>query len=235
MNGRVLIMCASRGRPDYLQRMLDSAAATTTVSDVAVYIDEDQKEAYSGVRGKYRAVSGRRLGPCMSLNALAKLLPGYEAYGAMTDDATFETPGWDSWVLKTVAGFRGEIGVIAPKTDGGDEERMDFPWVTGRWVEIMDRFVPVKTYHFFWDVALQLMGEQTQIRFARRDEFLISHEDICPEPDAPDDSTMDAEPTTEYGRRVVFTYSDAKETLRWVARKMKPEILKLKTAIAEAR
>lgn len=228
-------MCASRGRPDALQRMLHSATATTTVADIAVYIDEDQKEAYSGVTGKYRAVSGRRLGPCMSLNAMAKLLPGYEAYGAMTDDATFETPGWDSWVLKTVAGFKGGIGVIAPKTDGGDDDRMDFPWASGRWVEVMDIFVPVRTYHFFWDVALQLMGEQTQIAFARPDEFLIAHEDICPQPDAPDESTISAvEPTTEYGRRVLFSYADAKETLRWVARKMKPEIAKLKTAIAEA-
>lgn len=234
MNGRVLVMCASRGRPEALQRMLDSARVTSSTADIIVYVDDDQKDLYAGVRGRYRVASGRRLGPCASLNALAKLMPDYEAYGAMTDDCTFETVGWDQWVLKTAASFKAGIGAIAPKTVEGDEDRMDFPWLTNRWVEVLGKFVPVKTYHFFWDVVLQVMGEQTQIAFAKEDEFLIRHEDMVPSPEALDESTAGGfEPTTEYGRRVVFSYSDAKESLRWIARKMKPEVAKLRAAIAE--
>lgn len=235
-SGRVLAMCTTRSRPEALQGMLDSAARTSTLADIAVYTDDDQTELYSGVKGKYRRFSGPRMGPCKSLRTMAAALPGYAAYGAMTDDCTFETVGWDSWVLAKAAEFKGGIGAISPRTNEGYSDRMDFPWVTGRWVETVG-FIPesLSTYHFSWDVALQLMGEATNIAFASESEFLIDHQGMVPDQSIKEpDFDNKSEPTTDYGLRVFYAFADGKETVRWIALEMRPVIEKLKAAIAEA-
>ena len=235
MNGRVLVMCATRSRPQELQKMIDSVARTTTQADVAFYVDEDQRDQYAGTKGRYRAFMGPRKGPCASLNIMANDMRGYDAYGAMTDDGIFETPGWDRWVIKTAAEFKSGIGAIAPQTVGGVTERMDFPWLTGKWIEAAGSFVPplMDTYHFSWDVGLQLVGESTQIKFARESEFAISHAEMHPPRTFPGELGVLPEPQTDYGIRVLYAFADGKEVCRWIAVDMRHMIKTLKDAIAE--
>ena len=148
MNGRVLVMCASRGRPGELLRMLRSVRETSTCADVAVYVDEDQVEDYVQAQGLATVVIGPRLGQCRSLNHLAKKFRGYEAYGAATDDSCFRTSGWDRWVMQTAEMFPSRVGAIAPFS-GGDLPRMDFPWVTRGWLETVGSFTVLGTHHSF--------------------------------------------------------------------------------------
>ena len=233
MNGRVLVVCASRSRPERLEQMIESVANTSTLADVAVYIDEDQVDDYKNVKGRYRVFSGLRVWPCKSIDFLVNDMPGYEAYGAATDDCRFVTPGWDQWVLDTAKSFKSGIGAIAPQTVGGVDRRMDFPWLTGKWIQAWGRFVPFDTQHFYWDVALQLVGEETQIAFATEQEFAIEHDEMYPIPENPKPDTNRNEPITDYGRRVLYAYADAKETCRWIALERRHMVAKIKAAIEE--
>ena len=72
MNGRILVVCASRGRPTRLARMLDSVKKTSTLADVAVYIDEDQKDDYAYLADKCMMLVGDRIGQCASLNQIGR-------------------------------------------------------------------------------------------------------------------------------------------------------------------
>ena len=226
MNGRVLVMCASRGRPERLAEMIESAENTSTHADIAVYVDEDQSADYAQVPGKYRLFTGPRVGQCWGLNHIAKEMPGYEAYGAATDDSRFLTPGWDQWVLRTASGFKGGIGVLAPYWDK-ECNRMDFPWATAKWVETAGSFTCLKTYHSYWDVALQILGEATQCAFAGHDDFSMWHAELRPG-DAKEKQLNDV------GRLVHLLYhvhNDARITCVWLAREKQAMIEKLRAAI----
>lgn len=209
MNGRVLVMCASRGRPDRLERMIESVYETSTNADVAVYLDDDDNGYENANMRAAKVFIGPRIGQCRSLNEICSRNPGYEAYGAATDDCRFETAGWDKWVIDTTHSFRGHVGAIGPYCELQD--RMDFPWLTARWVDVAGGFVPYECEHFYWDVALEFVGEATQIRFAKKGEFHISHEGIMPEPQKPSDTPSD------YQLRIIRSHTDARTTLRWLA------------------
>lgn len=181
-----------------LEGLADSIAATSLLADLAVYIDDDEEEVYAEAlkaaseRVTVRPVIGPRLGPCGSLNDLVKRNPGYNAYGAATDDCQFSTPDWDLWVLHREAEYADGITAIAPcttvaacRTDSevpGNplENRMDFPWVTGRWIEVVGWLCFPGAYAFYWDVVVEVMGKMTRIVYATQDEFEITHEEHTP-------------------------------------------------------
>lgn len=172
---RILAMCPSRSRPKSLNTMIDSLYRTSSKADIAVYIDDDQAEMYAGTDARAMAGVGPRHGLCMALNSMVCKYPGYLAYGLVTDDSTFESPGWDRWVTKTSGGFRNGIGAIAPWCQL--DKRMDFPWFTSKWIEVVGEFCPLRTEHFFWDLAMEIVGDHTAIRYATRDEFEMRHYD----------------------------------------------------------
>jgi hypothetical protein len=173
--------------------MIDSVLATSTKADVRIYVDEDQAEDYRYVEVPW--VIGPRIGPVASLNRLWELNPGYEAYGAATDDCEFVTPGWDDWILETTKSFPNEIGLMAPWRDGTPHNegaieafgtyirRMDFPWATRKWTETVGWFAYPGAEHFFWDVLSEVIGWQTGIQYATSEQFVLTHDNL-PTPDA---------------------------------------------------
>lgn len=220
MNGRVLVMCASRERPDSLVRMVSSVKSTSDNADVVVYLDDDDRYNYPKTIPGATVVVGPRHGQCTSLNSIAHHNPGYSAYGAATDDCIFETPGWDEWVLGRASGFPAGIGAISPYCELYG--RMDFPWVTGEWLKVAGRFVPMNVRHFYWDVALELVGEDIGISYATQQEFHVSHEGIIP--------PKDEGPITGdsmYNHRVLDSHRDSREVCRWLALDRKGFIKKM--------
>ena len=211
--------------------MIDSVADTTTNADIAVYIDDDQIKDYQAVRGKYRVFSGMRLWPCKSLNLMVREMPGYAAYGAATDDSEFVSIGWDRWILSH--NFPGGLGAFCPQTIGGYTKRMDFPWVSGKWAEMFG-LVPLDAMQFYWDVAVQLVAEETCIVYGTESNFGIKHDEMFPSPEDRDPNDKSKEPVTDYGRRVLYVYADAKETCKWIALERQAMVQKIKDAIKEA-
>jgi len=206
--------------------MIASVQKTSTKADIAVYIDEDNVVGYDVDTIPAHVVVGPRIGQVSSLNVLCeKFGDNYEAMGAATDDCEFQTPGWDDWVLATTNSFYGRVGAIAPLCEVPD--RMDFPWLTSRWVEVAGSFCPVPCEHFYWDVALEWVGEMTQIAFATKDEFHVSHEGVMPEPENPSDTPSD------YQLRIIRSHTDARGALNWLALNRRDLALRLNQASME--
>jgi hypothetical protein len=172
VKGRLLVMCASRDRPEALAEMIHSVKSTSQHADIAVYVDDDQRELYAGISG-VRFVVGPRIGPCKSLNCLYSACPEYDAYGAATDDCLFTTPNWDRWVL--AQRFKRGIGALAPYLPG-QIRRMDFPWATRALIQQLGFFAYPVLYHFYWDVILEMLCEDRCIVEASESEFSIAHE-----------------------------------------------------------
>jgi len=170
VNGRVLVMCATRNRPQQFAAMVESVRKTSTKADLVAYVDQDQREMYETVEADM--FFGERVGQCRSLNELARRMPGYSAYGSATDDCIYETPGWDSWVLKNA----NRLTAFAPFCEAYG--RMDFPWISARWLEAAGYFCPLETRHFYWDVALQIAAEDVGLLSATKEQFHISHSNM---------------------------------------------------------
>lgn len=184
---RVLVVCASRERDELLLDMEKSFYATSTVADLAIYLDDDRATAADLLDPRTKVIVGPRIGPCGGLNKLVASNPGYVAYGAATDDSEFRTPGWDKWVIRAAKSLPAGIGCISPLTygiAGGKAEgivagRMDFPWVTAGWLKVVGAFcIPDLIHHYYWDVALELLGEVVGICYAKEDEFVMFHHGV---------------------------------------------------------
>lgn len=210
---KILAVCASRDRNLALERMIQSFLATSKHADLAIYIDEDQREMYANIPHNPRVIwyFGERVGPVASLNRLVETLPGYDIYGAVTDDCEFRSPHWEKWAERHV----GEICLLAPRLKGS--KRMDFPWATKEWIEALGYFALPILEHCYWDVCLELLGEAVgAIHYATPLEWTMVHDDaIDPEID----------------RKIA---RDSKLAITWIALERPKDIIKLRTAIERA-
>jgi hypothetical protein len=206
--------------------MIDSVLRTSTRADVVVYLDEDQESLYRGTDRRAKLVVGKRHGQCVALNSIHAGFPGYLAYGAATDDCEFMAPGWDQWVIQTTHGFRGGVGAMAPAHE--HPQRMDFPWFTDKWIQALGLFVPLGTEHFYWDVALEVIGEFTQIAYATPEQFLIRHDHLEPREGVPDNRH---DMKTEISLHFFKMAQDARFTCAWLATERRGAIAKLREAM----
>ena len=175
---KVLVCIASRDRPQMLAKSIDSILSTSANADVAVYVDEDQWDEYKfiGTLSRVKFICSEQKGPVYSLNALCDMFPGYAAYGAATDDCEFVTQGWDRWVLDTIRDFPKGIGCLSPHS--GAHGRMDFPWVSAEWLRLVGYLANPGCYHYYWDVGMEILAEQTCIARATREDFSILHDGV---------------------------------------------------------
>lgn len=170
MNGRILVMCATRNRPSELNDMCQSVRQTSDCADIVAYVDEDQADLYRDAQ--CRIVVGPRVGMCESLTHLCATHPGYDVYGMATDDCIFRTRAWDEGVLNWAGA--NPVLAIGPFTERAC--RMDFVWLTAGWIERAGAFCPIATRHYYWDVALQIAAEQAGcFKPCNRTEFFIDH------------------------------------------------------------
>jgi hypothetical protein len=186
----ILIICPSRGRPQYLEKMIASFVKTSSVAHLVVRIDDDQKEMYASTKLSNRVFMdcGPRIGPGGSINGSAYVsmrmakernnltLRPYEAFCAAPDDAEFVTPGWDTYALETIRSFPGRIGVVSAAHDQGTF--LNYPCVSKEWIEVLGWYAHPTIYHFCWDTMHELLGDATNIVYAPRDKWLMDHQGL---------------------------------------------------------
>jgi glycosyltransferase involved in cell wall biosynthesis len=169
---KILVLCPTRGRPDTLATFIKSVRDTSTEADICLYIDDDDWFPYEDLDAI--VMRGPRIGPAPAMNKMIEAHPGYEVYGAATDDCRFTTPGWDKWVLGVSQKFPMKIGMIAPHSMGSG--RMDFPWATAEWIKALGWFTYPPCYHYYWDVVVEELAKSTHIVYASDEEFNIEHD-----------------------------------------------------------
>jgi glycosyltransferase involved in cell wall biosynthesis len=153
----ISILCPTRGRPQILQRMIESVRDTSlgTEIEVVLYIDDDDHSydemalpqgsggAIAGtptkvLRGKI--VRGPRI--CMSdyWNELIPHAHG-DIYMLCGDDCVFRTVGWDALVENAFAESQDKL-LLCYGDDKGPGGRIfaTHPFVHRRWVEIVGYF-----------------------------------------------------------------------------------------------
>lgn len=211
-------MCPSRDRPKQLADLVRSTLHSSE-ADIAVYIDEDQRQLYrwteeAGVPERLRVVRGPRIGPVAAVNSIVKSFPGYSAYGFLLDDCTFGVKGWDSFVSDQLDDLPGRIGIVSPAKNSGEHADMGF--VSYEWIKALGWYAWPGLYHWGWDAVLDALGEATDTLIqAEPGEFWVTHE------------VMASKNRDRYPSDVVHLYE-------FFSDQFGPEVRKLRKAIREA-
>jgi hypothetical protein len=177
----ILVVCASRDRPDHLHDAVKSCPGTSTKVDMAVYVDADQINEYmhhcdwkEEFGDRLMFTVDKRLGPNGSLNALyRKHGGGYQIIGVTPDDSEFMVTGWDDYVIETINGFPGRIGVVAPAHNDG--HYCAYPYVSREWIDIVGWYCMPEAHSFVWDTCIEMLGEATNIEYAGEHVFRMRH------------------------------------------------------------
>lgn len=179
-NGRIAVLCPTRGNPEGLKRAARSVIETASLADIMPYVDDDQSEIYGNVEKLFPSRMFKLVGPrvdqAAAVNQLVSTFPGYSAYGLITDDAEMKVGGWDRYVLDVLDHFPGRIGVVSgAHTLGGF---VNFAYVSGQWIEAAGWYACPDTIHFCWDTVIEMLGEATEIVYAPKERFFIEHNHV---------------------------------------------------------
>ena len=178
----ILVVCASRDRPESLRQMVKTFCETSEMADLAVYVDADQIHLYMH-HCDWKAEFGdrlmftidRQLGPNGSINALyQKHRSNYRIFGVCPDDSRFKVKGWDRFVVSEMEKFPGRIGVVSPAHNDG--HYCAYPYVSREWVEIVGWYAYPEAHSFVWDTCVEMLGEATNIVYAEEAQFRMHHE-----------------------------------------------------------
>lgn len=154
----VTILVPSRGRPQRLYDMIDSARLTAEFPSqiwVEVRADEDDVELdeyrkvceqLAGYFAPVRLLVGPRITAAKSSNELARRAPG-EVFAVVADDVLFRTRGWDRMAFDMLRRF--PDGLFVAAANAGDGRVRCNHWFTGRgWVNLFGGVMPEHFEHF---------------------------------------------------------------------------------------
>ena len=180
----LLVLLPVRHRRENAIRCAASFAETADDAEMLVISDADDG-SYDGIEWPAR-VSTRVMGEWMpyvpKINTVAvELAPRYKALFAIGDDCMFETPGWDTIMMKTLADMGG-TGIVYPE----NHRRNDVPeqWMTSTdIVQALGWFANPVLSHYYTDNTLADIGQAARcIKFCP--DAVIRHHHYSVDPSA---------------------------------------------------
>lgn len=199
----LIVLVPSRSRPEALLKCWESVRDTSDAA-VLAYVDKDQEELYrdlpativrlekigsnvfdrvAGGQPNFVIVIGPRVGPLHAVNTLCHAarmplglttqLPNARAFAYLTDDSTIGPAGWDKTVLKAIDSFPNRIGVVS-LWHGADY--VNFYAISSRMVEAIGAYaIPSANHAWYWDTAMELIGDASKIVYTTEKEVSIAH------------------------------------------------------------
>lgn len=143
---QISILVPTRGRPDNVRRLVDSAYTTSDLPPQFVfYIDEDDPRRDETLHAAVTVGATITIGPRIVLSEMWNRCAESAVHDVMMhcgDDIVFRTPGWDSMVLGAFNGFPDKI-VLVHGDDGYQRGHIATHGFYHRnWVETLGYFVP---------------------------------------------------------------------------------------------
>lgn len=178
----IAILVPSRGRPEQLKRMIDSAVATSS-TDIHFLIayNDDEAESYTQCqreRGGRVVVSfypmPDNLPTAHKWNLLADkaMTASFKLFMLGADDMIFATPCWDEALINHYNSLDKKQHVYHLQ-DSRDKDGTPHPIMTREWIEMLGYFVPPIFLHWYIDSWTVQLAEQNWCFTHLRDYELI--------------------------------------------------------------
>lgn len=166
----IAILCPTRGRPQFFQRM-ESSIKNTANSDIHMFAASNGGDDYAGMQFPVNSPT------CFMWNKLAELALKHtdaKLFMLGTDDVIFTTPCWDEALLEHYNGLEQKVHVYSFR-DSRDPDGTPHPIVTREYIEAMGYFLPPIFLHWFvdtWTVAIAKANNA----FTHLKDYLLVHD-----------------------------------------------------------
>lgn len=182
------LITPSRGRPERLREMLESALHTADrAGDVTAHAvldaDDPALDAYLAAVPSQCVVTvqGQRefLSQAFQTGAARALHDGADILMMCGDDVLFRTRRWDTKVRECLAQYRDGLALVYPDDGNGNnavngDVKGNHWFVTRRWVEVVGCFCPPVFEHFCSDTVPEKIAEQAGC-FVHLPDVLVEH------------------------------------------------------------
>lgn len=173
------LICPSKGRPDKLKRMWDSAKHTASNPSELFLIVGVQATEYQS----YRAVMGHEQNLIITIvkdwstayswNTLQQLGVG-DITMLASDDMIFSTPLWDKALTDHYNSLQNKVHVYALQ-DSRDRMGTPHPIVTKEYIEAMRYFLPPIFLHWFVDSWTVEIAKYNDV-FTHLTDYMLIHD-----------------------------------------------------------
>ena len=168
--GKIVIVLATRGRPDFLVDAFNSLRETTARKDLTslwIYVDDDDLATRQAIEKKSLPDPGLavhwHIGPQPgglgeTHHALWQASRGTaEIYVTTVDDARFDTPGWDEIVRAKYREYPDGLLLAFPH-DPNTADQATYPILGSNWIETIGHLYPGYFPYWFDDKWVDEVG-----------------------------------------------------------------------------
>jgi len=215
-------MVPTRNRRENCERFLKSFEETTDSAELVFVTDGDDQDSYEGMDwgSAQHAVLSPREPTVGKVNRTADVYSGsHDALMFIGDDNTFQTPHWDTILMRVLMEDMGGTGMVYPD----DKRRNDIPEtiiISSDIVLTLGYFMNPGFAHYYVDNAWAELGRRTGlIRFCP--QVVVNHKHYSIDSETPRDETYTYAETT-WGK------SDLEAWHNWRVTDMPLEVAKLR-------
>lgn len=179
----IALICPSRGRPEKMLRMWNSARSTASSSDnIQIYlgVDKDEEPLYYQRIAHEKTILGlypvKDWGVVMTVNLMVieAMKAGHSMFMVAADDTIFSTPEWDKALLDHYAALENKIHVYS-LLDSRDENGTPHPIATREYVKALDYFSTPIFMHWFADIWMTEIAKANNC-FTHMKDYLLIHD-----------------------------------------------------------
>lgn len=175
----IVLLCPTKGRPDKLKRMWESAKATATNIQLCITVSKEEYPEYHSVLKDEKNVwilqEPDLMPTAYKWNKSADLCmtqQGMQLFMVAGDDMIFDSPGWDKALLDHYNALDNKIHVYHLQ-DSRDKDGTPHPVMTREYIEAMGYFVPPIFLHWQIDTWTVEMAKANNCFTHMRDYKLI--------------------------------------------------------------
>lgn len=173
----IALLCPSKGRPDKLKRMWESAKATAMYPDkleLFIAINEEEKNIYTGYVDAQMLLC-KDWSIVLSNNLMAEMaMKKHPLIMMIGDDTIFSTIGWDLALMEAYDKLDKKEHVFA-LLDSRDAEGTPHPIVTREWLDVVGYLACPIFLHWYVDSWLTDMAKHVN-RFTHLKDYLLVHD-----------------------------------------------------------
>ena len=158
----ISILTPSRSRPQYAQRMINSAKETAGIPiEIKLYLNDDDPllTQYTDNINSSEYIIGPNQSTSYSWNLMAENAK-YDIIFLVGDDCQFITPNWGTMITNAFDEYDDKIVCVYPRAPSVSRYKSPHFCLHKNWITTLGYFLPPQFYHWYVDTWILEIAQQ---------------------------------------------------------------------------